>query len=93
MIFLVGPRQAGKTTLCQIISGYFTNNLYFNWDIAEHRANFIQNPTFFEAVERKDSSTPIIVLDEIHKYKATMKTRRSILELQGVGKNIRVISY
>ena len=26
-------------------------------------------PTFFEAVERKDSSTPIIVLDEIHKYR------------------------
>lgn len=69
MIFLVGPRQAGKTTLAQIISGSFTNNLYFNWDIAEHRANFIQNPVFFEALERHDSSTPLVVLDEIHKYR------------------------
>ena len=69
MIFLVGPRQAGKTTLCHIISGYFANNLYFSWDIAEHRAQFIQNPAFFEAVERNDSSAPIIVLDEIHKYR------------------------
>ena len=69
MIFLVGPRQAGKTTLCHIISGYFANNLYFSWDIAEHRAQFIQNPAFFEAVERHDSSTPIIVFDEIHKYR------------------------
>ena len=69
MIFLVGPRQAGKTTLTQIISGSFTNSLYFNWDIAEHRANFIQNPTFFEAIERRDSSTPLIILDEIHKYR------------------------
>ncbi|MBW1863658.1 MAG: ATP-binding protein [Deltaproteobacteria bacterium] len=69
MIFLVGPRQSGKTTLAQIISGSFTNNLYFNWDIAEHRANFIQNPLFFEAIERQDSSTPLIVLDEIHKYR------------------------
>ena len=69
MIFLVGPRQAGKTTLAQIISGSFTNNLYFNWDIAEHRTNFIQNPTFFETVERQDLSTPLIVLDEIHKYR------------------------
>jgi hypothetical protein len=25
--------------------------------------------------------------------KATVKTRRSILEIQGMGKNIRVISY
>jgi len=69
MIFLVGPRQAGKTTLAQIISDSFTNNLYFNWDIAEHRANFMQNPTFFEAIERRDSSIPLIVLDEIHKYR------------------------
>lgn len=69
MIFLVVPRQAGKTTLAQIISDSFTNNLYFNWDIAEHRANFMQNPTFFEAIERQDSSTPLIVLDEIHKYR------------------------
>ena len=68
MIFLVGPRQTGKTTLAQIISRSFTNSLYFNWDIAEHRANFIQNPTFFEALERRDSSTPLIIFDEIHKY-------------------------
>jgi len=69
MIFLAGPRQAGKTTLGQIISSSFTNSLYFNWDIAEHRINFMENPTFFEAVERKDSSTPLIIFDEIHKYK------------------------
>ncbi|MFV1951670.1 MAG: ATP-binding protein [Nitrospinota bacterium] len=69
MVFLAGPRQAGKTTLAQIISRSFTNNLYFNWDIAQHRTRLIENPTFFEAVERKDSSTPLIVFDEIHKYK------------------------
>lgn len=69
MIFLVGPRQAGKTTLAQIISDSFTNSLYFNWDIAEHRTNFMQNPIFFETIERKDSSTPLIIFDEIHKYK------------------------
>lgn len=69
MVFLAGPRQAGKTTLAQIISRSFTNNLYFNWDIAQHRTSLIENPTFFEAVERKDSSAPLIVFDEIHKYK------------------------
>lgn len=69
MIFLAGPRQAGKTTLGQIISHSFTNNLYFNWDIAQHRTRLIENPTFFESVERRDSSTPLIVFDEIHKYK------------------------
>jgi len=69
MVFLAGPRQSGKTTLAHIISKKFTNTLYFNWDIAEHRARLIENPTFFEAVQRKDSSTPLIVFDEIHKYK------------------------
>lgn len=69
MIFLAGPRQAGKTTLANIISSSFTNSLYFNWDIPEHRTRLIENPAFFEAVERRDSSAPLIILDEIHKYK------------------------
>ncbi len=69
MVFLAGPRQTGKTTLAQIISRPFTNSVYFNWDIAEHRIRLIENPTFFEAVERRDSSIPLIVFDEIHKYK------------------------
>lgn len=69
MIFLAGPRQAGKTTLAKIISGSFTNKLYFNWDIVAHRVRLLENPAFFESVELKDQSTPLIVLDEIHKYK------------------------
>lgn len=69
MIFLTGPRQAGKTTLAEIISRSFANSLYFNWDIPQHRIHLIENPAFFEAVERKDTSTPLIVFDEIHKYK------------------------
>jgi len=69
MVFLAGPRQSGKTTLAHIISESFTNTLYFNWDIAQHRTRLIENPNFFEAVERKDSSTPLIIFDEIHKYK------------------------
>lgn len=69
MILLVGPRQVGKTTLAQIISKSFKNYIYFNWDIPEHRKDFLENPTFFEMVERKDPSKPLVVLDEIHKYK------------------------
>ena len=69
MIFLAGPRQVGKTTLAQIISRSFKNNLYFSWDVVQHRTPLIEDPAFFEAVERKDSSIPLIVFDEIHKYK------------------------
>ncbi len=69
MIFMVGPRQAGKTTLGQIISRSFANNLYFNWDILKHRARLFANPNFFEDVIRKDATKPLIVFDEIHKFK------------------------
>lgn len=69
MIFLTGPRQAGKTTFAQIISKSFANYLYFNWDAPQHRIRLIKDPVFFETVERKDSSRPLIVFDEIHKYR------------------------
>jgi predicted AAA+ superfamily ATPase len=69
MVFLSGPRQAGKAILSQKISKTFPNHLYLNWDIADHRSRILQNPTFFEAVERIDASAPLIILDEIHKYK------------------------
>jgi len=69
MIFMAGPRQVGKTTLAQSLAESYTNNVYLNWDILSNRSRFIKNPTFFEEIERKDESTPLVVLDEIHKYK------------------------
>jgi len=69
LIFLSGPRQSGKTTLAELISHSFNNRLYFNWDIPEHRMRLFENPAFFAELERKDATIPLIVLDEIHKYK------------------------
>jgi len=69
MIFLAGPRQAGKTTLAKIIAESFTNKLYFNWDISQDRMRFFETPSFFEQVERHDDSVPLIIFDEIHKYR------------------------
>ena len=69
MVFMAGPRQAGKTTLAQAIAEGHTNRVYFNWDVATDKAKLIREPYFFEAVERRDTSTPLVVLDEIHKYR------------------------
>lgn len=69
MIFLVGPRQAGKTTLARMIARDFSNPVYFNWDLVTNKRLLIENPTFFEKIDRKDETTPLVVFDEIHKYR------------------------
>ena len=69
MIFLAGPRQSGKTTLAKMIARTFTNSLYWNWDIADHREQLFGHKAFFTHMIRKDASAPLIIFDEIHKYK------------------------
>ncbi|MBF0531510.1 MAG: ATP-binding protein [Candidatus Omnitrophica bacterium] len=69
MVFLSGPRQAGKTTLARSISSLYANNLYTNWDIQTDRKTILQNPYFYENLEQKDASPALIIFDEIHKYR------------------------
>lgn len=69
MVFLAGPRQAGKTTLARIIARSFPNQSYLNWDLSEHKRLLVERPSFFEGIQRKDSSPPLVVFDEIHKYR------------------------
>jgi uncharacterized protein len=71
LIMLAGPRQAGKTTFAQdIVSKDFTDTVYFNWDIAKDKSRLINDPVFFTKAPRKSiSSKPLVILDEIHKYR------------------------
>ncbi len=69
LIFLAGPRQCGKTTFARMVASTFSNSFYFNWDFVTHKKLLIENPTFFEAINRKDASIPLVILDEIHKYR------------------------
>ena len=68
MVFIAGPRQAGKTTFTKLLAAKFTNSLYFNWDILEDKRRLLENPSFYEEIDRKDDSTPLIIFDELHKY-------------------------
>ena len=68
MVFITGPRQAGKTTFTQILAEDINNSLYFNWDILDEKRKLIENPFFYEEVHRKDKSMPLIIFDELHKY-------------------------
>jgi predicted AAA+ superfamily ATPase len=69
MVLMAGPRQAGKTTLADLIAGGRPNHVSFNWDVVSDRARLIRQPYAFEQVERADASTPLVVFDEIHKYR------------------------
>ncbi|MCP5107550.1 MAG: ATP-binding protein [bacterium] len=69
MVLMTGPRQSGKTTLSGQIQEQFKNSLYFNWDIISNKRKLLGDPTFFQEINRVDASTPLVILDEIHKYK------------------------
>lgn len=69
MVFLSGARQVGKTTLARSIAENYKNKLYFNWDIYDHKKMFSSDPEFFQKIDRVDASTPVVILDEIHKYR------------------------
>lgn len=70
MVFISGPRQAGKTTFANdILGALYPNKFYFNRDIIDNKKLLIENPYFFENVQRTDESKPLIIFDEIHKYK------------------------
>jgi hypothetical protein len=70
MVFMAGPRQAGKTTLASLIAGGVSNHISFNWDVVSDRARLIRQPYAFEQVERRDASRPLVIFDEIHKYRS-----------------------
>jgi predicted AAA+ superfamily ATPase len=62
MVFVGGPRQVGKTTLAlDILEGDEEHPAYFNWDYAEDKRDLLAG--------RLPSKEPLIVLDEIHKFK------------------------
>jgi uncharacterized protein len=71
MILLAGPRQSGKTTFARSLAAKdFSDVIYFNWDRPEDKRRLIADPDFFTKEPRiSASSRPLVILDEIHKYR------------------------
>lgn len=71
MLFLMGPRQVGKTTTSMEVLKELGDSFYFNWDNEKHRDLIISGT---EALSKEMNlhgllSKPILVVfDEIHKY-------------------------
>lgn len=61
MVFLSGPRQAGKTTLAKALTKEFVRAIYINYDSDQDRLLFKE--------ETWPKDIDLLVLDEVHKYK------------------------
>lgn len=68
MVFIAGPRQAGKTFFTNMIAEKFRNSYYFNWDIIDEKRKLIENPSFYENMNLEDDSIPLVIFDELHKF-------------------------
>lgn len=71
MAFVSGARQVGKTTLAKQISQHFQPTLYLNWDDLEHRQIILAKTASLIdqlGLNQLSTHTPLLVLDEIHKY-------------------------
>jgi len=71
MLFLIGPRQVGKTTTSLESSRLSSYPFYLNWDNQAHRLLIMEGAEAVAQHLRLDivkEETPILVFDEIHKF-------------------------
>jgi uncharacterized protein len=71
MLFLVGPRQVGKTTTSLEVSEPYKHHFYFNWDIQSDRIKIVEGPEATAEAIQLDTlrkTVPVVVFDELHKY-------------------------
>lgn len=71
MLFFIGPRQAGKTTVSLMAKELTDQFTYLSWDDLDHRAIILKGPASvsdYVGLNKLSSKTPIVVFDELHKY-------------------------
>jgi len=87
MVFISGPRQVGKTTLCRALS-----SAYLNWDNSDDRRIILKGPAAVAeriGLDELNKSIPVLVLDELHKqvrWKSFLKGLFDVYE-----KRVRIV--
>ena len=77
-VLISGPRQVGKTTMARQVLDLMSlspSNSYFNWDYQPHR----------KIIREMDwpRNSPVIVLDEIHKYSEWKTLLKGFFDAEG----------
>ena len=79
MVFIAGPRQVGKTTLSQTLSG--AERGYLNWDVAIHREHILKGEL---------PTSNLWIFDEIHKYRHWRNYLKGLYDSKPAGQQILV---
>ncbi|MFH1480310.1 MAG: ATP-binding protein [Pseudomonadota bacterium] len=78
MVFIGGPRQAGKTTLAKYLcqqAGCDLKSRYLSWDAAEDREKILR--------EIFPAGPGFLILDEIHKYSRWRQVVKGLFDKRG----------
>lgn len=95
MLFLMGPRQVGKTTLSfQVEEDLLSDFFYLNWDNIDDRDRILQGPkgiAAFIQLDRPKKTPPLLVFDEIHKYREWKNLLKGFFDSYSHAGEVRVI--
>lgn len=95
MLFLMGPRQVGKTTLSLHLKEQLEGELYYlNWDNLEHRELILQGPgaiAQWVGLDRPKKNPPLLIFDEIHKYRDWKILIKGFFDTYGAEGGVRVV--
>jgi len=71
MLFLMGPRQVGKTTTAKQTGLKFAEHHYLDWDNQNDRQVILGGPNAIAThleLDRMRAEPPLCIFDELHKY-------------------------
>jgi uncharacterized protein len=71
MLFIMGPRQVGKTNTSLAIKDDWEGGFYFNWDRLTDREKILRGSDAIAeevGINQLIEKPPLVIFDEIHKY-------------------------
>lgn len=93
MLFLMGPRQVGKTTTSRDAARARERSLYLNWDNLDHQNLIVRGPSRLAEELRLDvlaEDRPLLILDELHKYPRWRSLLKGFFDTHGEATDVLV---